>query len=75
MTIFRLVHQPLYIGGSVVLSAFMARRALQGMVVPFTRSITQPWRQREQPFGRPYGIPPRRYNSCQGNNHYLRAVS
>ncbi len=71
---FGVVRQPHCIDGSVVLPAFVARRALQGMVAPFTRSTTQPWRQAEQPFGRPCGTPPRRYSSCQGNNHYPRAV-
>ncbi len=35
-----LVRQPSYINGSVALSAFVARRASPGMVVPFTRSTT-----------------------------------
>ena len=65
-----LVHQPLYIDGSVVLPVFVARPALQGVVVPFTESTTPPWKQAE----RPCGIPPRRYSSCQGINHYPRVV-
>ena len=69
-----LVHQPLYIDGSVVLSVFVARRASQGMVVPFIRSTTQPWKQTEQPFGRPCGIPPRRYSPYQGGSHCPRVV-
>jgi len=36
---------------SVGLYTFMARRALQGMVAPFTKSATTPWAHTNQPPG------------------------
>ena len=57
-----LVHQPVYIDGSVGLPGLMVRRASQGMAVPFTRSATPPWGLADQPSGRVCGIPPLRYS-------------
>ena len=47
---------------SDILSAFMARRTLQGMVVPFTKSATTAWGQAGQPFGRFCEALPLRYS-------------
>ena len=56
-----LVHcQPIFVV-SVGLPALMARRASQGMVVPFIRSETPPWELAGQPLGRVCGIPPLRF--------------
>ena len=52
--------------GSVKLSVFMVRRALQGMVIPFPKGATQPWALTNPPLRRFCGVPPRRYVSCQG---------
>ena len=47
---------------SVVLSVFVPRHTSQGMVIPFTRSVTTAWMQTGQPFGHLCDDLPLRYS-------------